>query len=171
MVVRMSRRRSMTIRPIMPGDFSFIRSLASNVEGYTVPSPYVLWMLGRFHSGFCAVAVDAGQNRLGYLLAMPTSDPGDGVFVWQLALTFRGRRLKAQDHLAMYLKKTMRASKVHHLFFTTAPLSPTERSVTAIAKRVFHASPAKGRRLPGSVPGGESEYDLVVKITKVGKPR
>src|ERR1035438_7684513 len=113
MVTRASRRQSLTVRPIVPGDFRFIRSLASIIDGYTVPSPYVSWMLGRFHGGLCAVAADTGHNRLGYVLAMPTSDPGDGVFVWQLAVTFRGRRLKAQDHLAAHLKKAMRARNAH----------------------------------------------------------
>src|SRR5437660_1393563 len=90
------------VRPLAPEDFEFVRSLAATVTGYTVCSPYVLWMLSRLHGDFCAVAVTPDQSRLGYLLAMPASDPA-AVFVWQLTATFRGRRLKAQDQLAHYL--------------------------------------------------------------------
>src|ERR1019366_5719000 len=78
---------SVIVRPLVPGDFEFVRSLAATVPGYTVCPPYVLWMLSRLHGHFCAVAMARDQSRLGYLLAMSASDPSDAVFVWQLAAT------------------------------------------------------------------------------------
>jgi hypothetical protein len=154
------------VRPLVPEDFEFVRSLAATVTGYTVCPPYVLWMLSRFHGHFCAVAVAPDQSRLGYLLAMPASDPAAAVFVWQLAATFRGRRLKAQDQLVAYLKDAIRVRGISQVLFTSIPHSTAERSVRALAKRVFSAAPQLIQGLPKSVSRKELEYGLFVSSTE-----
>jgi hypothetical protein len=154
------------VRSLAPEDFEFVRSLAAAVTGYTVCPPYVLWMLSRFHGHFCAVAVAPDQTRLGYLLAMPASDPAAAVFVWQLTATFRGRRLKAQDQLVAYLKDTIRARGISQVLFTSIPNSAAESSVRALAKRIFSAAPQIIQNLPKSVSQEEREYGFFVSSTK-----
>jgi hypothetical protein len=156
-------------RPILPGDFEFVRSLASTVSGYTVCPLYLLWMLSRFHGELCAVAVDANDNRIGYILAVLAGDSAHTVFVWQLAATFRGRRLKAPDHLASHLKRAAIARGARTIVFTSVPRSATERSVKAIAKRIFHVSPRKGSPLPELLAGAEYEYSLSLRAVKATK--
>jgi hypothetical protein len=148
------------VRSLVPEDFEFVRSLAASITGYTVCPPYLLWMLSRLHGPFCAVAVALDETRLGYLLAMPASNPVDAVFVWQLVTTFRGRRLKAQDQLASYLREAIQVRGATQILFTSVPNSAAERSVRSLAKRVFSATPQMIQRLPGSVSQKEREYSL-----------
>jgi hypothetical protein len=154
-------RPSVIVRRLAPEDFDFVRSLAATVTGYTVCPPYVLWMLGRLHGDFCAVAVTPDQSRLGYLLAIPASDHA-AVFVWQLTATFRGRRLKAQDQLAHYLKNAISVRGINKVIFTSIPKSAAERSVRSLAKRVFSASPQITQYLPESVSQKEREYGFSI---------
>jgi hypothetical protein len=148
----------------MPEDFEFVRSLAATITGYTPCPHYLLWMLSRLHGQFCALAVTPNRSRLGYLLAMPASDPADAVFVWQLAATFRGRRLKAQDQLASYLKQAIRLRGTSQILFTSVPNSAAERSVRSLAKRIFSVSPQMTRHLPPSVSQKEREYSLFLTV-------
>jgi len=156
---------SMIVRSLVPDDFEFVRSLAATIPGYTVCPPYLLWMLSRLHGHYCAVAVAPDNSRLGYLLAMPVSDPSDAVFVWQLAATYRGRRLKAQDQLASYLKEAIRVRGIGRILFTSVPNSPAEHSVKSIAKRIFSATPQITQRLPESVSRKEREYSLSLTVS------
>jgi hypothetical protein len=148
------------VRRLVPEDFEFVRSLAASVTGYTVCPPYLLWMLSRMHGAFCAVAVAPDETRFGYLLAMPASNPVDAVFVWQLVTTFRGRRLKAQDKLASYLRDAIQVRGKTKILFTSVPNSAAERSVRSLAKRVFSATPQMTQRLPESISQKEREYSL-----------
>jgi hypothetical protein len=148
------------VRSLVPEDFEFVRSLAASITGYTVCPPYLLWMLSRLHGRFCAVAVARDETRLGYLLAMSASDPADAVFVWQLAATFRGRRLKAQDQLASHLREAIQVRGTRRMLFTSVPNSAAERSVRSLAKRVFAATPQMTQRLPESASQKEREYSL-----------
>jgi len=163
MARRAGQRNSVTVRPLAPHDFDFIRSLASTISGYTVCSPYLLWMLGKFQGSLCCVAMDAEKTQLGYLLAIPTSEPPNCIFVWQLATTFRGKRLKAQYHLARHLRRVMRDRGARKLFYTSVPLSSAERSVRTIASQVFHATPERKLRVPDSE-SREFEYVLYPSI-------
>jgi hypothetical protein len=154
------------VRSLVPEDFEFVRSLAASITGYTVCPPYLLWMLSRLHGPFCAVAVAPDETRLGYLLAMPASNPVDAVFVWQLVTTFRGRRLKAQDQLASYLREAIQVRGTTQILFTSVPNSAAERSVRSLAKRVFSATPQRTQRLPESVSQKEREYSLSFGVSR-----
>jgi len=158
-----SARKSIPVRvrPIKASDCNFIRDLASRSAGYTVPTPYVLWMLSTFQREFCAVANARGYGNLGYLLVLPVGVRTDVVFVWQLACTFRGQRLRAPDALAAHLKRTARKYGVRRICFTSRPNSPQGRFVRSLAERVFHVQPALGKSLPGQI-SGESEYTLTL---------
>jgi len=154
------------VRSLVPEDFDFVRSLAASITGYTVCSPYLLWMLSRLHGPFCAVAVARDETRLGYLLAMSASNPVDAVFVWQLVTTFRGRRLKAQDQLASYLREAIQVRGTTQILFTSVPNSAAERSLCSLAKRVFSATPQMTQRLPESVSQKEREYILSFGVSR-----
>jgi len=158
------------VRSLVPEDFEFVRLLAASVAGHTVCPPYLLWMLSRLHGHFCAVAVAPDQTRLGYLLAMSASYPADAVFVWQLAATFRGRRLKAQDQLASYLREAIQARGTTQILFTSVPNSAAERSVRSLAKRIFSATPQMTQRLPESVSEKEREYSLSLPVYRTKRP-
>ncbi len=155
---------SMIVRPLAPEDFEFVHSLSKVIAGYTICPRYLLWMLIRFHGQFCAVAVAPDESRLGYLLAMPGSDPARTVFVWQLAVNFRGRRLLAQDRLASYLKAAVHSRGTTRISFTSVPNSAAERSVRSLAKRIFYATPRMIGRLPTSVSQKECEYSLSLSV-------
>lgn len=142
---------------LRPCDFDFIGTLASQVRGYTVPTPYVLWVLTRFHAGWSAVA-RAGQTRLGYLLAFPVNS--STVFVWQLACTEEGRHLHAPDALAAYLADMMAERKYKRIAFTSVPNTATERALRALARRIFKGPIHKRARLPTEASEGEWEYVL-----------
>jgi hypothetical protein len=117
-------------------------------------------MLTRLHRRFCTVALAPDGTRLGYLLALSVDEPADAVFVWQLAATFRGRRIKAQDQLASNLKKAIQACGRTQILFTAVPNSDGERSIRSLAKRIFSITPRMMQPLPKSVSQEEREYRL-----------
>jgi hypothetical protein len=164
------RRTRIIVRRIMPEDFDFVQSLAASVAGYTVCPPYILWMLARAHSDFCAVALAPDGTRLGYLLVMSMDEPADAIFVWQLAVTFRGRRIGAQDRLAAHLRDALRDHGKTQMLFTTVPNSAAERSIRSLAKRVFGALPRMIGHLPDDISPREREYRLTL-ATHETKPR
>jgi hypothetical protein len=153
------------IRPIKHSDFVFVRTLASQTQGYTVPPDYVLWMLARFHGNFCSVAKEVGGDRVGYLLAMQTA-ARDTIFVWQFVATFRGQRLDAARELVKHLKAVAQENKSRRILFTCIPRSPAERLVRSVAERVFRVSPVRGLPLSQWSSGGECEYSLTLKTPR-----
>lgn len=161
-----SARKAITVRvrPIKASDFDFIQDLSSRSPGYTVPAPYVLWMLGTIQTEFCAVADARGYGNLGYLLVLPGEVPSDAVFVWQLACTFRGQRLRAPDALAAHLRKAAEKYGVQRICFTSSPNSPQYRFVKSLAGRVFHVKPIRVGRLPRRI-STESKYMLMLVPT------
>jgi len=159
-------KHSLHIRPIADSDFEFIGTLASSVNGYSVPSPYVLWMFQRCHRGWSAIAI-SDENLLGYLLAFPVNR--QAVFVWQLACTKQGNRLRAADGLAKYLRRMMAKGGYHEILFTSVPDSASERAVRLIALRVFKVCICKQSRLPRSVSRSEWEYVLKLPTETMGE--
>jgi hypothetical protein len=143
------------VRSLNHADFGFIGKLASKIRRYTAPSPYVLWMLARFHGEWSAVAEDT-RARLGYLLAFPVSD--SSIFVWQLACTAKGQRLGAPDALASYLRDLMIRGRYQQLRFTTVPRTATERALRGVAYRVLKSPVKKQAKLPNEASRLEWEY-------------
>ena len=148
----MAKRRqnveTVLVRPIEVSDFDFIRTLASKTKGYTLPPRYILWTLCRFQGELGAIAEEPGSAPVGYLLALPVGIHSDAIFVWQLATTFRGQRLKAADALAEHVKAKAQQHDIRRVIFTSCTQSATDQSIQSLAARVFHASPAPGVLLP-----------------------
>jgi hypothetical protein len=144
-------------------DLDFIQALASQTPGYTLPAPYVLWLLGRYHSKYSAVVEEAGGKPLAYMLAIPVDTEPPAVFVWQFACTFRGQRLKAPDALTTHLKQITERNGIHRLIFTAVPKTPQEHFVKNLCQRIFAASPMRRKRLPRQISDNEFEYILKLK--------
>lgn len=158
------RKSRVRVQRVNPADFVFIRTLASQTQGYTVPPDYVLWMLTRFHGDFCSVAKEVGSDNVGYLLAMQTAVK-DTIFVWQLVATLRGQRLQAARKLVKHLKAAAEEHEVRRILFTCVPRSPAERLVRSIATRVFRVSPVRGLPLSQWLSSGEYEYSLTLQTS------
>jgi hypothetical protein len=144
-------------------DLDFIQALASRTHGYTLPAPYVLWLLIRYHSEHSALVEEAGGKPLGYMLAMRVDLAPPAVFVWQFACTFSGQRLKAPDALASHLKKTVKRNGIDQIIFTAPPNTPQEHSVKNLCQRIFAISPRRRERLPRRISDNEFEYILKLK--------
>jgi len=105
------------LRSIEVADFEFIRSLASNTSFFTVPPEYVLWLFARFHPDYCRVLEQASGELKGYLLAMPTSEPTNGIAIWQIAAVDQGRPF-ALEYFAAYLRELALRTAATSLSFT-----------------------------------------------------
>jgi hypothetical protein len=167
-------RMVLRVRAMATSDFEFVRELSSRTAGYTVPTPYLLWMFCQFQSDFCAVVESHRGERLGYFLSMPASGGPGALFVWQFACILRGRRLKAADILAKQLKSVARRKGLGKLIFTTVPDTAQERSIRFLARRVFRISPVCGRRVPRQASSTEFEYVLTIadgESSKAGRKK
>lgn len=149
----------MAIRPIKPADFEFISTIASKTPGFTVPSPYVLWMLARFHHDWSVVATKGGKH-LAYMLAFPAGQ--STIFVWQFVCTSVGKRSGAAGALAAYLKSLATERKYRTIIFTTVPQTATQRVLQALVRKVFKATIHKQTKLPKNVSSQEWEYLLEI---------
>src|SRR5437660_11968394 len=83
--------RAVRVRAISLADFKFIRRLSATIQGYTVPPPYILWMLMRFQGDLCLIVEDGSQEPLGYMLAMSAGIASSEIFIWQFATNYRGQ--------------------------------------------------------------------------------
>ena len=144
-------------------DFSFVRALAAEQRSYTVPPPYVLWMLSRFHGDLCTVAEAAGEGPVAYLLGMSTTAPPQVVFVWQLASTIRGRSLNAPFRLVAHLRKIAAKLKVRTILYTATRGSVQEQLIRSLAERVFHRLPEPAFEVPQAVCRSEYTYSFLVR--------
>jgi hypothetical protein len=151
------------IRPIEPGDFSFIRSLAAEFPTFTVPSEFILWFLARFHPDYCQVLEQESGGLRGYLLAMPTSNPRNGIAIWQVAST-KPSHAFALEYFAAYLRDLVERTGATSISFTTQE-EPTAsmRLIRTLAKQFFDCDAIQ----LDSVPTGQGEYEFRLSIGTV----
>lgn len=71
----MTPTSKISVRSLEVRDFSFVRELSSSQPNFTIPPPYVLWLLTRISPELCLVAEHADKGPLGYLLALPINNP------------------------------------------------------------------------------------------------
>jgi hypothetical protein len=159
--VSASNASRVRIRKLRVSDISFIQNLAVRTPGYSVCPAYLLWALSRFQQELCVVAeTKRKRERLGFMLALQTGIRSNTVFVWQLASTVRGQRMRAGLELACYLRDIMRKHQLRKIAFTTVPNSATERSLRTLARQAFGRSPTITRPLPKAISRGENEFLL-----------
>jgi hypothetical protein len=149
------------VRPVKLPDFQFIRGLSSTIGGYTVPPPYILWMLTRFQGELCLMAEDAAREPLGYMLAMTAGIGSTEIFIWQLATNYRGQRLRAGTALASHVRRLVKKYGIERITFTAVPDSVGTLSIASLAKQMFGRTPRMGARLPRSVSASEREFQLL----------
>jgi hypothetical protein len=148
------------IRSIDPNDFPFIRSLAANFSTFTVPSEYVLWFFTRFHPEYCRVLEQESGGLSAYLLAMPTSNPADGIAIWQVAATTPNHAF-ALEYFASYLRELADRTGAASIFFTAQQESlPSLRLIRSLAKQFFDCDLVR----LNSVPSGQGEYEFQLSI-------
>jgi hypothetical protein len=160
----MSVKKSIRVRPLRVSDFAFIRRLASKKRNFTVPPPYVLWLLTQTNSPSCIVAEQSRLGLVGYLLSLLVSTPkGKVLYVWQLAASKNGLSAGAIHELLLTLRSFMRRTRVRRVFFTAIPKSPELRAIRRYAYSLFGADLRSQRILPASVSRGEREFMVKVK--------
>lgn len=149
------------IRPVEPKDFGFIRSLAAEFPTFSVPSEYILWFLTRFHPDYCRVLEHDSGDLKAYLLAMPTSDPPNGIAIWQVAASIPNRPF-ALEYFAAYLRDIAERTGVTTISFTASPDSASHRLIRSLAKKFFDCGPEQLNSVP--VGQGEQEFRLSVNL-------
>ncbi len=155
------KNASVLVRPIRLADFEFIRDLSSTIEGYTVPPPYVLWMFRRFQRELCLIAEGPTREPLGYMLAMSAGVHSNEIFIWQLATTFKGQRLRTSSSLASHVRELVRKRGIRRITFTAVLDSAAMRSIASLAYEMFGRRQATGARLPRSISANEREFHLL----------
>ena len=152
------------IRPLKVSDFAFIRRLASKKTNFTVPPPYVLWLLKQTNSPSCMVAEHAKHGPVGYLLAILVgTQKGKVLYVWQLATSKNGLSAGAIHDLLLALRSFMRRTQVQKIFFTAVPKSPELRAIRRYAYSLFGAALRAQQIVPSSISRGEREFMVRVK--------
>lgn len=147
------------IRPIEPKDFLFIRSLAAEFSTFTVPSEYLLWFLTRFHPDYCRVIEQGNGNLKAYLLAMPTSDPPNGIAIWQIAAAEPNHPFSL-EYFAAYLRELADHTNAKSISFTTRKYPVSLRLIRSLATQFFNCALVELH----SVPTGQEEYEFRLSI-------
>ena len=150
---------NMQIRPIEPKDFGFIRRLAAEFPTFTIPSEYVLWFFTRFHPDHSRVIEQESGNLKAYLLAMPTSDPPNGIAIWQVAATSPNHAF-ALEYFTAYLHELVDLVGAKSISFTTRKDPVTLRLIRSLAKHFFGGAVAE----LSAVPAGQDEYEFRLSI-------
>jgi hypothetical protein len=147
------------MRPVEPKDFSVIRSLAAEFPAFTVPSEYILWFFSHFHPEFCRVLEHKSGEVKAYLLAMPTSDPKNGIAIWQIAAA-QSNHAFALEYFAAYLRDLVEHTGAKSISFTTGQNEPTLRLIRSLAKQLFNCEVTEQNPVP--VGQGEQELRLLL---------
>jgi hypothetical protein len=143
-----------------PRDFAVVRSLAAEFSTFTVPSEYVLWFFTQFHPEYCQVLEQESGDLRAYLLAMPTSNPGNGIAIWQVAATTPNHPF-ALEYFAAYLRDLADRTGATSIFFTAQQESLSSlRLIRSLAKQFFDCDVVQLK----SVPSGQEEYEFQLSI-------
>jgi hypothetical protein len=148
------------IRAVELTDFPFIRSLASQFPTFTVPSEYILWFLTRFHPDYCRVLEQDEGDLKAYLLAMRTSDPPDGIAIWQVAAATPNHAF-ALEYFAAYLREIVEHTRCTSISFTASVDSASLRLIRSLAKQFFDCE----TKQLNSVPAGQGELEFRLSIS------
>ncbi len=92
----------MVIANLSEKDFREIQKIALSIDGFSVPSDYILWMLAKTQRNFCKVARHNGK-LIAYMLVIKSMAANEA-FLWQLG----GLKLKTTYlALQMVCKKSL----------------------------------------------------------------
>lgn len=141
-------------------DFTFIRDVAARQPNFTIPPPYVLWLLLKIKGDICLVAEGPQKERLAYLLAVPVSDPAGALYVWQLATSVVSP--EAIYLLLSALRATAVAQRFDSIYFSAMPNSASLRTIQKHI-RMFSVEPVKTNIVPEFIAPGEVEFKVDLK--------
>lgn len=147
-----------TVRSIGLADFAFIRDLSAAQPNFTIPPPYVLWLLLRISPDLCLIAEHPEKGSLAYLLAMPVSNPPESVYVWQLAGSSTENSEDAITELVQSLRAIVERRRFKKLIFSAQQNTPTFRALKRYARQGFSAEPQLLAPLPDIVAPNEHEF-------------
>lgn len=145
------------IRPLEVGDFTFVRELAAQQQNFTIPPPYVLWMLLKLKPVLSLIAT-LEKEPLGYLLALPVGDASESVFVWQLATSGNAKGREAGTRLVQEFKAKTSALRFESIVFTSTPGTAHFRAVRQYISNVFGLETLEEAVLPEIVAVSERQY-------------
>src|SRR5258706_12065916 len=109
------------VRQMEVGDFGFIRDLAAKQHNFTVPPPYVLWLLLKIKEAVCLVAEHSNEGLLGYLLAVPIEAPSKALHVWQFATSEAGQRRNVAVPLITEFRTIAQRLRIRKIAFSSIP--------------------------------------------------
>jgi len=147
-----------TVRSIRLDDFAFIRDLSAAQANFTIPPPYVLWLLLRISPDLCLIAEHPEKGPLAYLLAMPVSNPPESVYVWQLAGSSTENSEDAITELVQSLRAIVKRRRFKKLIFSAQQNTPTFRVLSRYVRREVAADPECVGPLPELVAPNEQEF-------------
>lgn len=151
-----------TVRPLEVRDFSFVRELAASQPNFTIPPPYVLWLLTRISPELCLVAERPDKGPLGYLLAVPISNPPKSLYIWQLAAAKVSDPEEAMMKLIASLRDVVKVERVKKLIFSAQPKTATFRILKRYSRRGFSTDPQDIGCLPEIVAPDEHEFCVTI---------
>ncbi len=151
------------VRQMEVGDFEFVRELAAKQPGFTVPPPYVLWLILRVKDAICLVAENSSDGLMAYLLAVPVQDPLKTLHVWQLASAEASNSGNAPLALVRKLRSIARRLGIRRVTFSSVPNSPSFRAARRLTSKVFSATVKQGSVLPTSVGDKECQYQFELR--------
>jgi len=140
------------------GDFGFVRDLAAKQGNFTVPPPYVLWLMLKIKDAVCLVAEHSNEGLLAYLLAVPIEAPSKALYVWQLATSEAGQRTTATLALLADFRNIAKRLRFRTIAFSTVPGSPALRAIRRYTAKVFSAIPESTSMVPSVVCPNENQY-------------
>ena len=161
----MSNRKQVSVRVLNASDFEFVREIASKQPNFTIPPPYVLWLLLKIGADLCLIAESPQGDRLAYILAVPMSEPGGSIFVWQLATTDTPLASVALLRLVKKLKEICDTSRTRTLFFTAIPGTGSMRMIKHVVREVFATEPREVREVDRFVAPGETEFRIDLNLS------
>jgi hypothetical protein len=148
---------ALRVRRLQIDDFSFVRDLASRQPNFTIPPPYVLWLLLKIRNSVALIAELEGTGPIGYLLAVPVGQPKT-LYVWQLATSRADKHGDGTVLLLAKLRNIASRRNTSSLMFSTMPGSAIYRAIRRNALRIFGAVPELRKPLPAMIAPHESEY-------------
>lgn len=152
-----------SVRAMQASDFEFVRGLAAEITGYTVPPDYVLWMLTRCCPELCAIAELPVVGGIAYVLGTVMSQATPEIFIWQFASSATGLRHRAPVSLAIYVHSIVIKRGIQRIHFTAQPGSRALTNIESLARACFGTTANESDPLPASVSRGEQEYYLEIR--------
>ena len=156
----MPSKSQVHVRRLEMRDFGFVRDLAAKQANFTIPPPYVLWLLLKIEGHICLIAEDVEAGPVGYALAVPVENPPDSLFIWQLAVSTEGPAHTVVRTLLSELRDCAEPKHIQAIVFSTIADSPIFRAIRRDVLAVFGREPSRMDILPQFVAPNETEYRI-----------